>query len=322
MAYIIAGGAGFIGTNFINKISKEKKQIFIIDKLSKFSNPQYIYLEKDKIKYYVCDLSNEEQTNDVFKKIKDLCKTEISIWHFAANSDIPKGIIDPSIDMKDTFLSTFNLLNCCKKYDIKSFFFASSSAIYGDHGDKKIKEGTGPLIPISNYGAMKLASEAQCFASNETFIDNLRIYRFPNVVGSPATHGVIYDFIKKLKINPSQLNVLGDGNQKKSYLHVDDLIDGMLFLSKKKLKPKESPIFNLGPNDDPIKVSWIAKKTIEIVSPNAKIIFGKTKSGWVGDVPKFSYDTQKAIKAGWEPKLNSKKAIEKAIKEILSQLDK
>ena len=322
MAFIVAGGAGFIGTNFINKISKYKKQIFIIDKLSEFKNSFKNNLGKDQLKYFECDLSNSEQTNITVNKIKDLSKTEISIWHFAANSDIPKGIIDPFIDMKDTFLSTFNLLNCCKKYQIKSFFFASSSAIYGDHGDKKIKECTGPLIPISNYGAMKLASEAQCLASYENFLDNLRIYRFPNVVGAPATHGVIYDFIRKLKINPNQLDVLGDGNQTKAYLHVDDLIDGMLFLAQKELISNETPLFNLGPNDNPIKVSWIAKKTVNIVSPNAKINFGKSKRGWVGDVPKFSYDTEKAKKAGWEPKLSSKKAVEKAIKEIFFQLGK
>ena len=132
-------------------------------------------------------------------------------------------------------MTTFNLLEMARKYSVRNFYFASSSAVYGDHGNKNIDENTGPLMPISNYGAMKLASEAQCFAAFESFLDKLRVFRFPNVVGTPATHGVIFDFINKLKKNPTRLDVLGDGTQQKSYLHVNDLVQGMIHLSEIKL---------------------------------------------------------------------------------------
>ena len=122
--------------------------------------------------------------------------------------------------IRDTFLTTYNLLLLCKKNKIGKFYFASSSAVYGDHGTKPITEDLGPLMPISNYGAMKLASEAICFSAYESWLDDLRIFRFPNVVGTPATHGVILDFIEKLKNSPNSLSVLGNGSQEKSYLHV------------------------------------------------------------------------------------------------------
>jgi len=321
MSFIISGGAGFIGTNFIKNIISNGKKIFVLDNFSINNEHFLIPYKNDNLEIINCNLSNPEDTNSAIKKITELSNSEISIWHFAANSNIPSGISNPKIDLNNTFMTTFNLLESCKKYKIKNFNFASSSAIYGDHGKDSIKESTGPLIPISNYGAMKLASEAQCFASSESFLENLRIFRFPNVVGSPATHGVIFDFINKLKKDPNNLMVLGDGNQSKDYLHVDDLIDGMLFLSKYKLQHNESPIFNLGQNGKPVKVSWIAQKTVEFISPEAKITFENNKVGWLGDIPTFSYDTQKAKEAGWEAKMNSEKAIEKAIKEIYYQLN-
>ena len=129
-------------------------------------------------------------------------------------------------------MTTFNLLEVAKNILLK-ISFTSSSAVYGDYGKKTIEENDGPLMPISNYGAMKLASEALCFSAYEGFLEKLRIFRLPNVVGTPATHGVILDFIKKLVKNPKKLNVLGNGEQQKSYLHVNDLVEGMIYLSKK-----------------------------------------------------------------------------------------
>ena len=120
-------------------------------------------------------------------------------------------------------MTTFNIIRACREKNIKKLVFASSSAIYGDHGEKSIYEDISPLMPISNYGAMKLASEAICLAAKHEFLEKLMIYRFPNVVGTPATHGVIYDFVRKLKKDNRSLEVLGNGTQKKSYLHVKTL---------------------------------------------------------------------------------------------------
>ncbi len=320
MSIIIAGGAGFIGINLIKELIKKKSRLIILDN---FSNGKKSFLDKLKNRYEFtvidCNLAIIEEVDNAIKKIINQFEIINEIWHLAANSDIPSGISNPKIDLQNTFMTTFNLLEMARKYSVRNFYFASSSAVYGDHGNKNIDENTGPLMPISNYGAMKLASEAQCFAAFESFLDKLRIFRFPNVVGTPATHGVIFDFINKLKKNPTRLDVLGDGTQQKSYLHVNDLVQGMIHLSEIKLV-NNNPIFNMGPEEDSVKVKWIAEQVVSKFSPNAKIVYGKNKRGWLGDVPRFSYNTKKAKKFGWNPKMNSEQSIKMAIDEIIREI--
>ena len=306
MSIIVAGGGGFIGINLVKELLKKKRRIFLLDN---FSNGNKLLINRLKTFDYLtvieCDLSKEDEIFHAIEKILFEVQSLDEIWHLAANSDIPSGVLNPKIDLRDTFLTTFNLLEIARKYSVKNFFFASSSAVYGDHGNKNIDENIGPMMPISNYGAMKLASEAQCFAAYESFLKKLRIFRFPNVVGTPATHGVILDFINKLRKNPNKLEVLGDGTQQKSYLHVDDLISGMIYLSETNLRENCNPIFNLGPQEDSVKVKWIAEQVVLKFSPKAKIIYGNSNRGWVGDVPRFSYNTKKAQSYGWNPKFNS-----------------
>ena len=321
MITIVAGGAGFIGINLIKQLVDINNQIFVLDNLSR-GKLEWLKTNEnsEKIVFINCNIDNLIELENAFKEIKIKSSNIFSIWHLAANSDIVSGTIDPNIDYKDTFLTTYNLLQLSKKYCVKRFYFASSSAIYGDHGDKSIKEDLGPLMPISNYGAMKLASEAICFSAYESWLHDLRIFRFPNVVGTPATHGVILDFIEKLKKSPNCLNVLGNGSQEKSYLHVKDLVSGLLLLANKKLLKNDNPIFNIGPKEDFIKVKQIAEEVIKIVSPNAEIKFGTENRGWVGDIPKFKYDSSKAMRYGWKPKMDSKQAVILSINEIYSQL--
>ncbi len=323
MTIIVAGGAGFIGINLVNRLAISNEHIYILDNFSIDKNKSTLKgIQKDKkINIIECDLSDYQITKEIIGKIKQSSKKPIEIWHLAANSDIPSGIVNPNIDLRDTFMTTFNLLDICKIFKIPAFYFASSSAIYGNHMDINIKENTGPLMPLSNYGAMKLASEAQCFAAKESFLKKLLIFRFPNVVGSPATHGVILDFINKLKNNPLELEVLGNGTQEKSYLHVDDLVEGMIFLKEKSFPEKINPIFNLGPHKDTVTVKWIAEEVVRHFSPKATIIYGEENRGWIGDVPKFLYDTEKAQKAGWIPTLNSEQSVRKAIKQIIHQIN-
>ena len=156
MSKIIAGGGGFIGLNFIKQILKTEKDIVILDNFSnsKLSTIES-FLNDDNVKVIECDLSNNLETKLSIKKALNLTFSPPELWHFAANSDIPSGVNDSSIDLKDTFLTTFNLIEICKIENIKSFYFASSSAVYGDHGLKPLNEETGPMMPISNYGAMK-----------------------------------------------------------------------------------------------------------------------------------------------------------------------
>jgi len=239
------------------------------------------------------------------------------IWHLAASSDIPAGIADPGIDLRDTYMTTFNTLAVMKELGIGTLAFASSSAIYGDHGERSLSEDTGPLFPISNYGAMKLASEAAISAALESYLKRAFIFRFPNVIGVPATHGVVLDFVRKLKATPGRLQVLGDGTQQKSYLHVEDLVNAMLFIRAR--AGERLNYYNIGPGDDGVSVRDIAQAVVRAVAPGASIAFGVGNRGWVGDVPRFAYATEKLARLGWTPSLSSAQAIQKALAQIVAQ---
>jgi UDP-glucose 4-epimerase len=237
-----------------------------------------------------------------------------TVWHMAANSDIQAGGLNPDIDLNATFLTTYNVLKLMQALDIGEIAFASSSAIYGQH-EGVLQEDTGPLFPISNYGAMKLASEAVISAAVERFAKRAWIFRFPNVVGSRSTHGAIYDFLKKLRRNPLELEVLGDGAQQKPYLHVTELIDGMIAIYQK--AQDRLNYFNVAPPNSSTTVQYIAEAVVRAASPKATIRYTGGSRGWVGDVPRFQYSIAKVQKLGWSPKLSSNEAVVLAIQENL-----
>jgi UDP-glucose 4-epimerase len=238
-------------------------------------------------------------------------------WHLAANSDIPAGVNNAAVDLKDTFMTTYYTLDVMKQLGIRKIAFASSSAIYGDHGYTTLVEDLGPLMPISNYGAMKLASEAAISAAAESFLDQAWIFRFPNVIGIPATHGVLLDFVRKLKETPEKLQVLGDGTQQKGYLHVEELVDAMLWIHEH--APESRALYNIGADDDGVTVKFIAETTVRAAKTNSSIEYGQGNRGWVGDVPRFVYSIDKLKKLGWNPRLGSAQAVQKAIEQIVHQ---
>jgi len=320
MKYIITGGGGFIGNRLIHSLLDSGHSIIAIDNLCRGSlsniaefsgNPNFSFHKVNLDDYEV--LINELPLS---------ANLQIDgVWHLAANSDIPAGTKDPAVDLRDTFMTTFNILRYMQAANISEIFFASTSAIYGDHGEEELTEITSPLRPISNYGAMKLASEAQISAACESFLKRALIFRFPNVVGTPATHGVMYDFIHKLQINPAELEVLGDGSQQKSYLHVSELIDAMLFLEKN--VTNKIDVFNIGPDqDNGVTVKFIANTVAKLAAPGTNIKYGTGNRGWVGDVPKFNYSICKIKALGWTPKMQSKETIELAAREIFDELSR
>ena len=318
---IIAGGAGFIGVNLAKKLISLGHSVVIGDNFALGSKKNIKkWISPNFNDYIEVDISSATDTESLFKFCLKRFGSIDEIWHLAANSDIPAGVDDPSVDLKNTFMTTFCLLEACRKFDVKKINFASSSAVYGDWNGASLTETLGPLRPISNYGAMKLASEAQICAAKESYLNVANIFRFPNVVGVPATHGVIFDFINKLNSFPSKLEILGNGSQKKSYLHVSELVKAMLYISELDQETNNTRIVNIGCDDDGILISDIAKIVRGICSPSAKLEFGETDRGWVGDVPKFSYDISFLKSLGWEPKLSSHEAIEKAAVEIYEQL--
>ena len=308
MKILIIGGAGFIGSILVKTMLEDNTDIVVIDKLSLGSVD---YIDTTKVEFHQIDINNIEQ---VLKALQG--KKIDEVWHLAANSDIPAGVEDMDVDLDDTFMSTASTLKIMKAIECKKLYFASSSAVYG-FNENRLHEDIGPLLPISNYGAMKLSSEALISASLESFLDKVCIYRFPNVVGVPATHGVILDFIKKLKKDISTLEVLGNGTQQKTYLHVSELVEAMLFINNN--TGNGMNYYNIGAMDDGVFVKQIAEETTKVISPDAKINYQKTDRGWVGDVPRFYYSVDKLKGLGWSPKMSSLEAVQRAVSEIASQ---
>jgi UDP-glucose 4-epimerase len=311
---LITGGAGFIASNLIGPLLESGVHVVVADDFSRGDRKNLARFEDDpRVQVVPADLADRGQCEKTFARASAVGRID-EVWHLAANSDIPAGVADPDIDLKDTFLTTFELLRAMKQFEVRNLMFASSSAIYGDLGDVALHEAIGPLHPISNYGSMKLASEAQISAAAESHLERALLYRFPNVVGVPATHGVILDFVNKLKADPAVLRVLGDGSQQKSYLHVSDLVDAMLLVRARASSGVEA--INIGPVDDGVTVRWIAEQVVARVNPRATISFGTGGKGWVGDVPRFRYSTAKLQGFGWKPTMGSEIAVSKAIDEI------
>lgn len=315
---IVAGGAGFVGANLIPELLARDRIVVVADNFCRGTAANLRAVQDDqRLRLVEADLSVRARVREVFEMARALGSID-EVWHLAANSDIPAGVLDSDVDFKDTFQTTFELLRAMRDFEVGTLHFASSSAVYGDMGDQPLHEAIGPLLPISNYGAMKLASEAQASAAAESFLARVNLFRFPNVVGVPATHGVILDFVNKLSKTPSLLHVLGDGTQQKAYLHVSDLVQAMLLVAGRPID-KKVELVNIGPTDAGATVRFIAEQVVARVAPGAQIAYGQGNRGWVGDVPKFNYSTDRIQSYGWRPALDSERAVTRAIDEIAAQ---
>lgn len=317
MSVLITGVAGFVGVNLARTLLGRGERVVGFDNLSRGSAANLASIrENSAFHFEMVSLEDLDRYREILRSAHE--KDPITeVWHLAANSDIPGGIADSHVDLRDTFMTTYNTLVLMRDLRIRTIAFASSSAVYGDLGDKPLTEDVGPLFPISNYGAMKLASEAAISAALESHLDRALIFRFPNVLGVPATHGVILDFVRKLKATPERLDVLGDGSQRKSYMHVEELVDAMLFISDRSSDPLS--FFNIGAADEGVTVRFIAEAVRDRVSPRASIHFGTGDRGWVGDVPKFKYSIGKLASLGWQPRFGSAETVLQAIEEIVEQ---
>ena len=257
MKYFVTGGAGFIGSHLVDRLIKENHEVTVYDNLS-LGKKEFFqhHINNKNFKFIKGDILDFDFLVSSIKNSEIVC-------HLAANSDIIKSASQTRIDLEQGTIGTYNILEVMKINNINKIIYTSSNVIYGETDKLPINEDQGPLFPISMYGASKLACEALISAYCHNFKFKSWIFRFANVIGSRITHGVVLDFYNKLKSNSLLLEVLGDGNQSKPYIVVDDLIDGIFFAFKK--SQNEVNYFNLG-SEGSTNVKFIAKTVLKILN--------------------------------------------------------
>lgn len=307
----VTGGAGFVGSHLVDRLMAEDYQVVVFDNLSS-GRMEFIeqHLVRDSFRFIEADLL------DLDKVKKAIADCDI-VFHLAANPEARLGIENTELDLKQETIATYNVLEAMRVSAINKIVFSSSSVIYGETPIIPLPEDYGAVLPISLYGAGKLASEGLISAFCHTFDMQAWIFRLANIVGKRATHGVIFDFINKLRQNPHELEVLGDGTQCKPYLHIDDCIDGILFgfnNSHDKIN-----VFNLGcpTATDVTSIAKVLVKEIGLNDVNFRYTGGNR--GWPGDVPQVKFDTSKMERLGWKAKYTSDEAVLKAIRDILGK---
>lgn len=310
MNILVAGGAGFIGSHLCDALLSKNNTVIVADKLIMGAKNIEHLSQNTNFKFYEMELANQDNVDKLFKDNKiDI------VYHMAANSDIQKSANDTSIDFNDTLLTTRVLLESMRKNNVKNIFFASTSAVYGEMPDIVLNEETGGLKPVSYYGGAKLASEA-LISSYVSMCDmNAVIFRFPNVIGPRLTHGVVYDFVKKLRNNPKELEILGDGTQCKPYIYVTDLVNAIVKLTEQ-FEPGVD-VFNISVMSEGTSVTHIAEIVVDVLGlSDVEFKYTGGDRGWKGDVPRFKYDISKVLATGWKPEYTSDEAVRKAAQSL------
>ena len=310
-SYFITGGAGFIGSHLVDHIMSEGNNVTVYDNLTS-GKKAFIeqHLGKENFQLIIGDLLDMEILTQAMKNHEVVC-------HLAANPDARAGIEHTNLDLRLGTIATYNVLEAMRINGIKKLVFSSSGTIYGETPVMALSENYGPLLPISLYGASKLASEGLISAFCSVFSMQAWMFRFANVIGSRATHGVIFDFINKLKINPVEMVILGDGTQEKPYMYVDDCVDGVLYGYRH--AKGQINVFNLGCATS-TNVTTIANMVVkEMGLKNVKFKYTGGDRGWTGDVPQVRYNVQKINKLGWRTKYTSDEAISKTIQVLIGE---
>lgn len=309
MKALVTGGAGFIGSHLCKRLVKEGHQVVAIDNLSNGSLENLKGLEENpQFTFYEFDVNNTIKLRAVFDKHPfDM------VFHLAANADVNKGEESAIIDIENTLQTTLSVLEMMRIYEIKKFFFASSSTVYGN-AEERLQEHRSIMRPISHYGAAKLASEA--FVSSYSSLHDFQVWiaRFCNAVGPNMAHGVIPDLIKRLKSHPETLEVYGDGTQTKPYIWIDDLVEGVMTIFEKTNEPYNTYLVGVDSN---VTVDQIAQIVMDEVGVHVPIHYGGRYSGWKGDVRKYQYDVSRLRLMGWTPQYTAEEAVRKAIRENL-----
>ena len=312
MRALVTGGAGFIGSNLVERLLAEGHSVTVYDDLrggsreflrESESNPRFRFVQADLL--------------DLDQLVEATAGHEV-VFHLAANSNIIQSRSQSDLDLRLGTLASYNVLEAMRRVGVSQIIFSSSSVVYGEPTVVPTPEDHGPLFPISLYGASKLACEGLISAFCHNYGFQAWIFRFANICGRHGTHGAIVDFIRKLQSNPRRLDVLGDGNQAKPYLHVRECVDGMLFGWQH--SGDQLNYFNLGCQGS-TRASRIAQMVLEAMELTAaKIVYSGGERGWVGDVPQVRLDCIKLALLGWTANLSSDDAVKLATEELVEEL--
>ncbi|MBF0511038.1 MAG: NAD-dependent epimerase/dehydratase family protein [Candidatus Omnitrophica bacterium] len=307
----VSGGAGFIGSHLVRRLLKNSKtkRVTVYDN---FSSGKMGYLQDVKDDKRLAIIKGDIKE---IKRLTQAMKGFDVVFHLASNPDISKAIKFPDVDFWEGTYLTQNIIEAMRINGVKQIFYTSGSGVYGECGLKSCPEDHGPLLPISTYAASKLAGEALICSYCHMFDMRGFAFRFANVVGPRQTHGVAYDFINRLRQDPSALKILGDGTQSKSYIHVQDVLNA-IFLVAQKSKEKYD-CFNVATGDY-ITVKEIADMVVQELGLKAlRYDFTGGDRGWKGDVPVVRFNLKKIRKLGWRPQMRSMAAMRDAIKAMV-----
>ena len=316
MKAFVSGGAGFIGSHLVRRLlqNEETDRVVVYDN---FSSGQHSFLD---------DLSSDARLEIIEGDLKELNDIEAAmkrasvVFHLAANPDIAKAVTQPDIDFWEGTYLAQNILEAMRRNGVNKIFYTSGSGVYGEDPEVAFRESYGPCKPISTYGASKLACEALISAYCHMFGLFGRAFRFANVVGPRQTHGVGYDFVRRLKADPTRLRILGDGSQSKSYIHVEDVLEA-IFLTAKETEPRFE-IFNVA-TDDYVTVTEIAGIAVEesaLARGSVNYDYTGGDRGWKGDVPIVRFDVTKIKGIGWKARRDSKAAVRDSIRSMVEEI--
>lgn len=302
---LIIGGSGFVGRNLARCLEAQGRDVVILDR-------DLDATDSIKGRFIQGDAQDAELLKEVLAEVRPG-----DLYHLAANSDISAGVADASLDFGDTLMTTLAVRAAVSAVSVDRIVFASSSAIFGMSDSPLGEEPDRLPAPISWYGKAKLASEyvLESLSAIQPCLSILMV-RFPNVVGPLATHGVVFDFVRKLKADPTHLDVLGDGNQTKPYVHVAELINGIQFFTDR-LKPGVTRV-NIGPSDL-VSVREIVVEVCEALQVEPEVSYQDSPYGWPGDVPRYEFDTSKMSREGFAVETSSRQAVRQAAEDLAKE---
>ncbi len=314
--WIVVGGAGFIGSNFVTRLlsDPEVERVTVFDNFSSGRDTHLAAVLDDPRLVVV-----RGDVNRLSDLVAAAAGHDVAV-HFASNPDIARAATEPSIDFDEGTLLTHHVLEAVRRGEVGRILYASGSGVYGDIGEIEAEEDRGPLVPISTYGASKLAGEALISAYCFMFGISGRAFRFGNVVGPWQTHGVGLDFVRALASDPARLAILGDGTQSKSYIHVEDVIDAMLIANE---APGEAfQVFNVATGDY-VTVTEIAELASEVCGLEPRGVqyeYSGGDRGWKGDVPIVRLSIERIRGLGWSPSRTSAEALRESMRSLVESV--